>query len=360
MVILSWMPGIQISFSPLGSIILMGAEILCTPAISALCPADVIIAVIGVSRHAAIHTSVLSGLTGVKYVTVHPTPGKADKCSISDVLESQAIIISSPTNTHEFYLRELVRNNYAGYIYLEKPGFHSIDGYRFLLGLSLDIKKRIRIGYHYPYTEKIIRLKDLVNAHSGDDFLSIVLKIGKPLKDFPWFQDDWRNENDFVVSHTLLSHLISVYAFLIGSPAFYPDKISVILNQYPNANATAFAHCHCLNHMFFAVASWDSPFIELDAEIVTRDNIVSLSDALLSARPGRSHYSNGRLIPANLTLHEASKDSGISSCLIDFAASTSKRTSQQDELHRSAEIFFACVLLIKNSASLFCHRYNLN
>ena len=135
---------------------------------------------------------------------------------------------------------------------------HSIDGYRFLLGLSLDIKKRIRIGYHYPYTEKIIRLKDLVNAHSGDDFLSIVLKIGKPLKDFPWFQDDWRNENDFVVSHTLLSHLISVYAFLIGSPAFYPDKISVILNQYPNANATAFAHRHCLNHMFFAVASWDS------------------------------------------------------------------------------------------------------
>ena len=140
----------------------MGAEILCTPAISALCPADVIIAVIGVSRHAAIHTSVLSGLTGVKYVTVHPTPGKADKCSISDVLESQAIIISSPTNTHEFYLRELVRNNYAGYIYLEKPGFHSIDGYRFLLGLSLDIKKEFVLGIIILILKKLFVLKILL------------------------------------------------------------------------------------------------------------------------------------------------------------------------------------------------------
>ena len=52
----------------------MGAEILCTPAISALCPADAIIAVIGVSRHAAIHTSVLSGLTGVKYVILFIPP----------------------------------------------------------------------------------------------------------------------------------------------------------------------------------------------------------------------------------------------------------------------------------------------
>ena len=87
------------------------------------------IGVIGYRRHAGKHIKILKNkYLDAQLVIYHPNYISNNITNVfSDLLLCDCLIISSPTNTHIAYVRNLVENKFAGKVYLEKPGFDSIE-----------------------------------------------------------------------------------------------------------------------------------------------------------------------------------------------------------------------------------------
>ena len=170
------------------------------------------------------------------------------------------ILISSPTHTHITYIKKLVQNNYKGYIYLEKPGFCSLQESFELEKLQHKNNLNITIGYHYPFEKKIKRIFEIINDKNIGEIISIDIKIAKGISYSNWFKKDWRNKDKLAIAHTVLSHAISIFFFLTNSNYCGKIKTKVFYNRENGSFDNALATSTDKKPLLKALASWGFAF----------------------------------------------------------------------------------------------------
>ncbi|MBA31239.1 MAG: hypothetical protein CL748_01735 [Chloroflexi bacterium] len=125
------------------------------------------ISVIGIEGQAKRHINTIKNTKSLILKNVyHPEKTKVISYpnlpitnKLDDCLESDGIILASPTNYHYTQLNEL--KNFPGYILLEKPASDNEDEINNLLNLPESLKKRILVNFNFqlnPVAKKILQI----------------------------------------------------------------------------------------------------------------------------------------------------------------------------------------------------------
>ena len=248
------------------------------------------IGIIGCSGHADWHFHSLKKLnTVIEIVRFHPSSDVAETNAFSDILHSDAIIISSPTPTHSHYISELQKNNYGGYVYLEKPGFSSQREAELLLEYY-DNNPRICIGYHLPYTSAFGDIVRMIR-NVGGDLISIALSAFTGLAYRKDFGQTWRAESSNTVAITGMTHFLSVVKALGLSEL--PD-IFVRKSEKSGYYDTCFAIGVIDGVSVSATYSWGGPY-EYSCRIALSDALIVLEDSRLCVRAPRDVFNSSGL-----------------------------------------------------------------
>ncbi len=280
------------------------------------------IGIIGYKRHAEKHIKLAHNLYGKSNVIIYHPYKKNSVITTNQfkkLLSCNCIVISSPTNTHLKYIKELSKNNYTKDIYLEKPGFSTIEESYELEELQSKNNLKITIGYHYPYEEKIKRIYEILNEKNIGEIISIDINISKGISYSKWFRNDWRNKDRFSISHTVLSHAISIYCFLINSNLQEIIETKIFFNNETKSFDTAIATSTTKKPLFKAIASWGSPFIDDKIDIVTTNSLISLNGDLLIVKSPRDTFDNyGLYTTPKITISEKITTQDIKTSMLNF------------------------------------------
>lgn len=182
---------------------------------------SLIVSVIGKGGRAGEIIRVLDSIPSVELKKIfYPKPVESSDqrltSNFEDILNSRAIIISSPTYTHKRYIELL--ENFDGYILVEKPGLSTREEYHFLRNISNSRKERIKINYNLRESE----LKDILEKYSKDPaigrLLHLDVSIGHGLSFKTSYRESWRSdaEKSIGVAELLSIHYIDLINFLFG------------------------------------------------------------------------------------------------------------------------------------------------
>ena len=119
----------------------------------------ILVSVLGVGGQAARHIALINSdpLTELQHV-YHPDPDRAGASGhqdlpmtsvLGDCLESDAIVIASPTSAHLAQLEALA--DYNGYILIEKPAVDNRSDVTALLNFPGDWKSRVRVNFNFQF-----------------------------------------------------------------------------------------------------------------------------------------------------------------------------------------------------------------
>ncbi len=172
------------------------------------------VSVIGLRGHAGRHIRMLRQNPDVilDRVYYHRTPPSEYSSlpvtqDLTDCLDSNVVIISSPTPVHAEQIQAL--RNYGGYIFLEKPAASNKDEIDSLLHLPSDLKSRIRVNFNFLWHDLAARMRELASSPMlGKVFaLDVHLSHGGAFRD-DW-DDSWRlNNSSFGPLETVGIHFI--------------------------------------------------------------------------------------------------------------------------------------------------------
>ena len=84
-----------------------------------------------------------------------------------------------------------------------------------------------------------------------------------------WFKNDWRNNDKLAISHTVLSHAISIFFFLTNSSKNSNIETKVFYNNQTESFDTAIASSLERKPLFKAITSWGAPFVDDKINILT-------------------------------------------------------------------------------------------
>ena len=237
------------------------------------------ICIIGKSRHAKLHQKYIEEASNYdEFVYYHPSHAGEPNVvnNIEAIIESDLVIIASPTRYHIHYLRLLQTNNYKGYVYVEKPGFdNSIDG-KEMLQIGSYFSRRIKIGYHMRDCNAVRALKEMFKRANNGDFTIARLVITKNISGGSDFKKSWRSNDKLAISHTLASHLLSIIVEVFGIETL--KVIELGLAKSNEVNDTCIISGLSKDLYVSGVASWGltrtSPYIEIigrSSKIVFKD-----------------------------------------------------------------------------------------
>lgn len=126
-------------------------------------------AVIGLRKHAGLHIKMLKEDSRVSLDRVYyhqsapiefadlPITGDLSECIDSDI-----IIVSSPTDRHLEQLEYL--GQYSGYILIEKPAVNTQEQIEKLLQLPDEIKRRMRVNFNFQFHDLGILVRELIKS----------------------------------------------------------------------------------------------------------------------------------------------------------------------------------------------------
>ncbi len=131
------------------------------------------VSVLGVRGQAARHITLINSnpATVLQHV-YHPDPGRAGASGhpdlpltsvLDDCLESDAIIIASPTSAHFAQLEAMA--DYDGYILIEKPAVDNQSDVTALLNFSHDWKSRVRVNFNFQFNPVAMIFKKVLEDH---------------------------------------------------------------------------------------------------------------------------------------------------------------------------------------------------
>ena len=210
------------------------------------------IGVIGYSNHAARLRILLEDRKDcqINYI-FHPTKFIDDNRStneLSDLYNSDAIIIASPNRTHYEYIKKLV-SNYDGYIFCEKPPVTSLNDLNELERLPRKDKSRIFFNFNFRFSELSNYLKkQLKTKQLGKvTYINIISTQGLAFK--KEYLDSWRADgkrNLHNILETVMIHYLDLLNYHLGKSSktiYMPHLISehgdsfdtgYLLLKYPN------------------------------------------------------------------------------------------------------------------------------
>ncbi len=279
------------------------------------------IGIVGYRRHARKHIDLLrKNYKNSQIIIFHPDKNSPEITNnFDDLTICDCIIISSPTNTHLNYVKKLAEYKFNNPIYLEKPGFNSIKESLELEKLQSKYSLNITIGYHFPYDEIIKKLKKIVDDEETGQIISCDLLISKGISYSDWFHDDWRRKDNYAVSHTGLSHLLSIYYFLFEKNIFQKLDAKIFFNDETNSYDVACATATKSKPILKAIFSWGSPLVKLKIQILTANKIILVEDDTLEVRSPRDVFDeSGYYINPKKTYSKKILSKGIEPSLNSF------------------------------------------
>ncbi len=237
------------------------------------------ICIIGKSNHARFHHKFIKEMNELDNILFyHPTfTDNIDVFNDMKVfLDSDLVIIASPTESHLHYLKLLEANHYTGYIYIEKPGFndpsHQID----LMRLGEVFKGRIKIGYHMRDSKVVKALGDFVNESGNKGLIIVRAMITKNISGTESFLNSWRAYDKFAISHTLASHLLSVFVELFGVKILENIDLGLMA---ANRDADTCILSGFTDEVYISgVASWGLTRVSPYIEVITKDSRLIFSN----------------------------------------------------------------------------------
>jgi predicted dehydrogenase len=265
------------------------------------------ISVIGKSGHASRHISLIQQLDSArlknvlyyKQVDDNDLPYTQD---IQDLMSSDGIIISSPTDTHLDYLQKL--SSFPGFVLLEKPGFSTLEELETISLFSDERKSRIRINYNFKYSPLLIKIQNLLNSKKLGTPLSVTIQTGHGLAYKESYQNDWRNnlERSAGVAELVGSHYLNfVTAFFgqITSHHCYFRWMAPHQDQSPADHVNLNSH-HQGGVISNLTHSYSSPY-QNKIDITFSDGLIQYDGKMLRVYHPRDHFDkDGRFAPPQI------------------------------------------------------------
>ena len=115
----------------------------------------------------------------------HPTKKIDDNRStnnFSDLLDCDAIFISSPNATHFSYIRRL--RNFKGYIFCEKPPVTSKNQLNYIAKLPLEKKRKLFFNFNYRFSKISKNLESQLNSTKIGKIIQINIITNNSLSRF--------------------------------------------------------------------------------------------------------------------------------------------------------------------------------
>ena len=183
------------------------------------------ISIIGYKNHASRLENLLKSIGITPYMWNHHTD------NFSNLIGSDAILISSPNDTHVHYIKRILRISPDSYIFCEKPPAVNLDDLDYLDGLSLGDKSKIFFNFNrrFSYISKLVKEKDL----GKPVHFNFVSSHGLAFKDT--FKDNWRftSTNELMgVYGTVAVHYIDMCIWLLGEC----ENININKSTYSGSN----------------------------------------------------------------------------------------------------------------------------
>lgn len=152
-------------------------------------------------------------------VVYHPTKRDVNITNdFNDICACDFVFITSPNETHFFYLKKLIKRSSA-YIFCEKPPCVSVNDLYYLSRLNSEVKRKIFFNFNYRYSN----LCQLIKSSVSDGKIGVpanvvgVLSHGLAFKES--YSSSWRGKypsNRSVVLDTSLIHLIDLCSYALG------------------------------------------------------------------------------------------------------------------------------------------------
>lgn len=175
------------------------------------------IGIIGYKNHALRLIEEFNKSKNVKDITAyHPTKQIKQTLDFkstnkfSELIDSDAVIIASPTSTHYKYIKAL--NKYKGYIFLEKPAVSSKRQENKILKFR-EIKSKIYVNYNFLFSDTFSIFRKLISKKSFGSLVHIRFESSHGLAFKKGFKEDWRAKSSAGVGQLVAVHF---YNFILN------------------------------------------------------------------------------------------------------------------------------------------------
>jgi predicted dehydrogenase len=167
------------------------------------------VSIIGYKNHASRLEGILKSMGINPYMWNHHTD------NFTNLIGSDAILISSPNDTHVEYIKKILNISPQSYIFCEKPPAINLDDLEYLDGLDSNIKGKIFFNFNrrFSYISNLIKERDF----GKPVHFNFVSSHGLAFKDT--FKDNWRftSTNKLMgVYGTVAVHYIDMCIWLLG------------------------------------------------------------------------------------------------------------------------------------------------
>ncbi len=207
-----------------------------------------------------------------------------------------AIVISSPTNTHFKYLQLL--KEYSGYIFLEKPAIDKPSQERKFISFKKDFLSRIYINYNFLFSETFTHLKKLINQKSFGKCIHFRAESTHGLAFKNEYLHSWRAKINSGVGEMVATHYYNLFLNLFN----YKDQKKVIICKSNFSNVKeAIDTVHITNNQksdfqFSIFCSYSSAF-SVSIKIYGTNGIITYDgNELLLRSPRDTLDSEGRFV----------------------------------------------------------------
>ena len=258
----------------------------------------VVIGIIGYQNHAKRLISLIESnpKSKLKYI-FHPKKKLDDKRStncFTDLLQCDAIIISSPNDTHYQYLKKL--ETFTGYIFCEKPLVSNLDELKKLKKLQINTKRKIFFNFNYRFSELDKLLKTYSNSKKLGQLIKIEIIASQGLAFKKEYIGSWRSnghKNKHVLLDTVSIHYLDLIInnFGLSKNQFYFPKII-------SKNGTSYDTAHLLfeykNFNISIMNSYATPFLG-ELSIIGTNGYLLIKNNTLEIRSPRNTFDKNKL-----------------------------------------------------------------
>jgi|10_taG_2_1085330.scaffolds.fasta_scaffold91310_2 predicted dehydrogenase len=241
------------------------------------------ITIIGYKNHSVRLQKLLKGMNLDSVLWNHHTD------DFSDVVGSDCVLISSPSDTHIKYIKRIIDESPSSYIFCEKPPVTDMDDLKYLINLDINTKRKIFFNFNYRFSHLAKLIKDTELDLGKPVYFNFVSSHGLALKDS--YKDNWRftsTNNLMGVYGTVGIHYLDLCLWLLGecenvnvreshySDSKTPDSVTIEM-KFKNG---------CVVNIF---VSYVTPFIN-QSTLIFDDAILELDNGVVKLFNPRDEF----------------------------------------------------------------------
>jgi len=110
-----------------------------------------------------------------------------------EIMDTNAVFIVSPNNTHYNYLKKLNNCKYDGYIYCEKPGINNFNNLSLFKYLN---HSRVFFGFNLRYSDIPSVLKEISHRHDLGPRVKLDVNVSYPFVLQNHYTKSWKSSSD--------------------------------------------------------------------------------------------------------------------------------------------------------------------